>query len=106
MKTNQLITRRNALKAGLVAVGSLFLPGCSKNLPPTYGNILRMGDTLTYAAHRALLPGQSLAREYTHKDISAFPAIGTTNPGDPNKPKASEAYRRLQSGGFTDWRLP
>ena len=40
-----------------------------------------MGDTLTYAAHRALLPGQSLAREYSHKDITSFPAIGTTNPG-------------------------
>ena len=35
------------------------------DLPPTYGNLLRMGDTFTYAAHRALLPGQSLVREYS-----------------------------------------
>ena len=28
-----------------------------KDLPPTYGNLLRMGDTFTYAAQRALLPG-------------------------------------------------
>lgn len=105
MKTNQLITRRKVLLAGLSSVGGLFLSGCSKKLPPTYGNILRMGDTLTYAAHQALLPGQSLAKEYNHKDISSFPATGTTDPGDPNKPKPSETYRDLQSGGFADWRL-
>jgi DMSO/TMAO reductase YedYZ molybdopterin-dependent catalytic subunit len=64
-----------------------------------------MGDTLTYAAHRALLPGQRLAREYSHNDISSFPATGTTNPGDPGKPTASELYRTLQAGGFADWRL-
>ena len=40
-----------------------------------------MGDTLTYAAHRALLPGQSLAKEYSHEDITSFPAIGTTESG-------------------------
>ena len=97
MKTNELITRRKALIAGLTSAGGLLLTGCSKNLPPTYGNILRMGDTLTYAAHRALLPGQSLAREYSHKDITSFPAIGTTNPGDPNKPRPSETYRRFQA---------
>lgn len=104
MKTSHLITRRKALITGLTSMGSLLLPGCSKKLPPTYGNILRMGDTLTYAAHRALLPGQSLAREYSHKDITSFPATGTTNPGDPNK-KPNETYRNLQSGAFLDWRL-
>jgi DMSO/TMAO reductase YedYZ molybdopterin-dependent catalytic subunit len=105
MKTNQVITRRNALITGFASLGGLLLSGCSKKLPPTYGNILRMGDTLTYAAHRALLPGQSLAKEYSHKDISSFPATGTTNPGDPNRPKSSEIYRRLQGGGFSDWHL-
>jgi DMSO/TMAO reductase YedYZ molybdopterin-dependent catalytic subunit len=105
MKTNQQITRRQALIAGLSSVGGLVLSGCSQQLPPTYGNILRMGDTFTYAAHRALLPGQSLVREYSHKDISSFPAIGTTNPGDPNNPNSSETYRQLQEGGFAQWRV-
>ncbi len=86
-------------------MGGLVLSGCSQQLPPTYGNILRMGDTFTYAAHRTLLPGQSLVREYSHDDISSFPAIGTTNPGDPNNPNSSETYRQLQVGGFTQWRL-
>jgi DMSO/TMAO reductase YedYZ molybdopterin-dependent catalytic subunit len=101
----QLITRRKALITGLASLGGLLLPGCSKKLPPTYGNILRMGDTFTYAAHRVLLPGQSLAREYSHKDISSFPATGTTNPGNPRRGKSSETYRELQAGGFADWRV-
>jgi DMSO/TMAO reductase YedYZ molybdopterin-dependent catalytic subunit len=105
MKTNQQITRRQALIAGLSSVGGLVLSGCSQNLPPTYGNILRMGDNFTYAVHRALLPGQSLVKEYSQDDISSFPAIGTTNPGDPNNPNSSEIYRQLQVDGFTQWRL-
>ena len=105
MKTKQQITRRQALIAGLSSVGGLVLSGCSQQLPPTYGNILRMGDTFTYAAHRTLLPGQSLVREYSQDDISSFPAIGTTNPGDPNNPNSSESYRQLQGDGFAHWRL-
>lgn len=105
MKTNELITRRNMLIAGITSVGGLLLSGCSKQLPPTYGNILRMGDTLTYATHQALIPAQALVKEYSHKDISSFPATGTTNPGDPDKPNYNELYRNLQRGGFADWRL-
>jgi len=63
-----------------------------------------MGDTFTYAAHRTLLPDQALVREYSHADISSFPATGTTDPGA-IKRRGSEAYRRLQQGMFVDWRL-
>lgn len=105
MKLNQLITRRNMLLAGLASAGGLLLPRFPRELPPTYGNILRMGDNVTYVAHRALLPGQSLAREYSKSEISSFPATGTINPGDPKHPKSSEVYRQLQAGGFADWRL-
>lgn len=106
MDDNRLITRRRMLVAGATSVGGLLLSGCSsKEMPPTYGNLLRVCDNLTYAAHRALLPGESLVKEYSHKDISSFPATGTTNPGDPDKPKYSEGYRNLQRGDFADWRL-
>jgi len=107
MKKNQVITRRKAIIAGLTSLGGLLLPGCGgKKLPPTYGNILRMGDALTYTAHRSLLPGQSLAKEYGYADISSFPATGTTNPANPaNAAAYSEAYGRLQTAGFTEWRL-
>jgi hypothetical protein len=105
MKKKQLITRRNLIVTGLGTLGGLMLTGCTKKMPPTYGNILRMGDALTYLAHRTLLPGQSLAREYKHSDISSFPATGTTNPGDPAKPTYNEAYGRLNGGQFADWAL-
>ncbi len=105
MKSNYLITRRKMIITGLASAGGLLLPGCSRKLPPTYGNILRMGDDLTYAAHRALLRPGALAKEYSHKDITSFPAIGTVDPGDPRRPKSSEVYRHLRDGGFADWHL-
>ncbi|MEO7990389.1 MAG: molybdopterin-dependent oxidoreductase [Chryseolinea sp.] len=105
MKKHLHITRRKAIVTGLASIGALLLPGCSKPVPPTYGNILRMGDALTYNAHRVLLPGQSLAKEYAYRDISSFPAVGTTNPGDLSKEFSSEEYARLHSNGFVDWRL-
>lgn len=105
MKKKKLITRRNAIITGVSTIGGLLLTGCSKKLPPTYGNILRMGDVLTYAAQRTLLPGQSLAREYQLSDISSFPATGTTNPAAPGLPGYSQTYGQLHSGAFSDWRL-
>jgi DMSO/TMAO reductase YedYZ molybdopterin-dependent catalytic subunit len=81
------------------------LPAWPKELPPTYGNLLRMGDTLTYAAHRTLLPGGSLVKEYRLEDITSFPATGTTNPADVPKLPMSEAYRRTLASEFADWRL-
>jgi DMSO/TMAO reductase YedYZ molybdopterin-dependent catalytic subunit len=105
MKTTGLITRRRAIVTGLASVGGLILARSPKELPPTYGNLLRMGDTFTYAAHRALLPGQQLVREYSPHDITSFPATGTTNPGVSEKSALGGAYRQLQAGGFADWRL-
>jgi hypothetical protein len=95
MKTTRLITRRRAIITGLASLGGLVLTRFPRDLPPTYGNLLRMGDTVTYAAHRALLPRQSLVREYSYKDITSFPATGTTDPGLTVKSELGEAYRRL-----------
>jgi hypothetical protein len=55
-------------------------------MPPTYGNILRMGDNLTYAAFR-MLPRHRMAREYTPADISSMPAQGVIDVGAPGAPK-------------------
>ncbi len=108
VKRSGLITRRRAIVAGLASVGGLIFVGRPKDLPPTYGNLLRMGDTLTYAAHRVLLPGESLVKEYTHADITSFPATGTVNPATAARPelsKLAEEYRRLHGDAFADWRL-
>ena len=105
--TTRLITRRRAIAAGLASVGGLVLGyhELGQELPPTYGNLLRMGDTLTYAAHRTLLPDQALVREYTTRDITSFPATGTTNPAVRETAPFGKAYRELQRERFVDWRL-
>ena len=100
-----LITRRRAIIAGVASVGGLLFARRPDVLPPTYGNLLRVGDTFTYAAHRALLPGQSLVKEYTQADLTSFPATGTTNPADQKGSELADAYRRIHAGGFADWQL-
>jgi len=105
MKSTKLITRRRAIVAGLASVGGVMLARHSTALPPTYGHLLRMGDDLTYVAHRTLLPGESLAKEYTITDLTSFPAVGTIDPRAGLNKERGDAYRRLHDGAFADWRL-
>jgi DMSO/TMAO reductase YedYZ molybdopterin-dependent catalytic subunit len=100
----RVFTRRRLIVAGLASVGGVIVARSPEPLPPTYGHLLRLGDTVTYAAQRALLPKDALVREYTLADITSFPATGTTNPGTTDLPLA-EPYRRSHSGQFADWRL-
>src|SRR5215510_12272886 len=106
---SKIVTTRRALMKGLASSAAVTLAGCSANEPPTYGNVLRMGDWLTYNAHRLLLPRQTLAREYDLRDISAAPAIGTTDPSDPSQggfvQEYAEDYARVLHDGFASWRL-
>lgn len=94
------LTRRSLL-SGAAAAGGLALTGCSESvLPPTYGSFLGIGEAVTFASHRLLLPRQSLAREFGREMITKnFPAINTVSPED-------EDYQRLRRGNFLDWRLP
>jgi len=109
MKTGHVITSRRTILTGLTSGAGLLLAGCPDPLPPTYGNVLRMADNLTYRAQRLLLPRNSLAREYDRRDITSIPAIGTTNPANPHEglfdAAGGAAYERLQRGDFADWRL-
>jgi DMSO/TMAO reductase YedYZ molybdopterin-dependent catalytic subunit len=103
-----LLPRRRFIK-GLASSAGLVLAGCGNTEPPTYGNLLRMGDLLNYKVHRLLLPEQSLAREYEHNDITPVMAVGTTNPADPEYSVYSEefgpVYEQLRAKAFADWRL-
>jgi DMSO/TMAO reductase YedYZ molybdopterin-dependent catalytic subunit len=106
----KLVFSRRKLVTGLASTGGLLLTGCSPGeLPPTYGNVLRMGDLLTYRAFRMLLPAHSLAREYSYRDISSSPAVGTSNPADPHEAtfnaERGPLYDRLRASGFADWRI-
>ncbi len=109
MDRNDLLLPRRALVGGLATLGGLALAACTGENPPTYGNILRMGDDFTYRAQRILMPRPALARQFDHADITSMPAIGTTNPGNAKEPAFSadfgEAYDRLHRSGFADWRL-
>ena len=97
----RVLLSRRAIVGGMVSSGGLLLAGCNEQ-PPTYGNILRMGDNLTYDAQRLLLSRGALAREYDLADITSMPAIGTV---DPANAKGGAEYGRLQRANFADWRL-
>ena len=109
MKNKKTISRREIVGLGLSAIGGMLLPSCSKSLPPTYGNLLRMGDSFTYFMQRSLLSRKSLAKEYRYGDISSFPAIGTTNPADPGSAYYSiehgPVFDQLQKDDFHEWKL-
>lgn len=109
MKRKQRTLPRRNFVQGLASFAGLAMAGCSQTEPPTYGNILRMGDLVTYKAHRLFLPRGSLAREYDQSDISSVPAIGTTNPAASNQPyfdqEHGETYERLLREQFAGWRL-
>ncbi|SDC92989.1 DMSO/TMAO reductase YedYZ, molybdopterin-dependent catalytic subunit [Sphingomonas sp. YR710] len=103
MTESRLLLSRRSLIGGLASTGGLLLSGCSRsNDPPTYGNILRMGDNLTYHAQRLLLSGGALAREYDRSEISSMPAIGTV---DPAFGAGGDAYGAVRRDGFADWRI-
>ena len=65
--------------------------------PPDSGGIYGPGETLTYAAQR-LLTRHSLAREFPRSMISKAPFANEV-------PPLNDAFKRLQAGGFADWRL-
>lgn len=106
MKKRNLVKRRTVIAAGITSLaGFLLYRRIKTSKAPTYGNILRMGDAFTYEAQRSLLPARSLVKEYTHDEISSFPATGTTDPGDPSAQSFSKEYAALQKNGFSGWRL-
>ncbi|OYY91559.1 MAG: hypothetical protein B7Y45_03100 [Sphingomonas sp. 28-66-16] len=109
MSNDRLLLSRRALIGGLASTGGLLLAGCSDQQPPTYGNILRMGDNLTYNLQRTLLSPMALAREFDRSDITSMPATGTYDParedGDFYDRRGGKDYAILRNRGFDHWRL-
>ena len=98
------LSRRKLITAGLAtaagASGLAVASGLAKRyglIPPDHGGLYGAGETLTYAAQR-ILTNHSLAREFARSEISNPPFANDEAPPD-------EAFRRLQAGGFADWRL-
>jgi len=66
-------------------------------VPPDAGGIYGVGETLSYASQR-LFAKNTLAPEFSRAQISARPF--------PNEQAApSEEFKKLEAGGFADWRL-
>ena len=98
------ISRRKLIIGGLAATAGLSALGVAARLaqkyglvPPDHGGIYGLGETLTYASQR-LLTRHSLAREFSRSQISNPPFENEMAP-------LNDAYKRLQTGGFADWRL-
>lgn len=109
MSDDRLLLSRRALIGGLASSAGLLLGGCSDQQPPTYGNILRMGDNFTFNVQRSLLSPTGLAREYDRSAVTSMPATGTCDPARSDgafyDAAGGRGYAMVRHGGFADWRL-
>lgn len=94
----RLITGGAAAAAGVAGVAAagplarryaLIPPDCSAR----YG----LGETMTFAAHR-LLGRNAMARTFPRSMISKMPFANEIAP-------PSDAFKKLEAGGFADWRV-
>ena len=99
-----LISRRKLITAGVAATAGLSGLAVADRLARRYGlmppdcrGIYGPGETLNYAAQRLFAP-YSLAREFPRGMISKAPFANVVAP-----PRAE--FKRLEAGGFRDWRL-
>src|SRR5450631_494198 len=98
------ISRRKLITTGLAATAGVTGLSAAARIaqrhgliPPDHGGIYGIGETLNYASQR-LLTKHSLAREFTREQISKIPVANEIAP-------PTEEFKRLQAGGFADWRL-
>jgi DMSO/TMAO reductase YedYZ molybdopterin-dependent catalytic subunit len=94
------LSRRGLITAGLGIAGGGACVKLAESfglVPPDWGGIYGPGETLTYAAQR-LLTRHSMAREFRRDQISAEPFANEVGPLGDN-------FKRLQAGGFAEWRL-
>ncbi len=101
----RVLTRRKLITTGLVAAaGASGLAAAARLadryglIPPDDGGIYGVGETLTYAAQRLLMAHHSVAREFNRSDISSVAPVN-------GAPPETEAYERLLSRQFAEWRL-
>ena len=97
-------SRRKLITTGLAATAGAAGLGVAARLaqkyglvPPDHGGIFGLGETLNYASQR-LVTVHSMAREFRPSQISKPPFANEL-------PPFTDAFKRLQAGGFADWRL-
>ena len=97
-------SRRKLIKAGVAAAVGVSGLGAADVLakrygliPPDHAGFYGPGETLNYAAQR-ILTSHSMAREFSPSEISKPPFANEVSP-------LGDGFKRLQAGGFVDWRL-
>src|SRR5271170_2604209 len=98
------LSRRKLIATGIAAAagasGLAVAGGLARRyglIPPDGGGFYGPGETLTYAAQR-ILTNHSSAREFSPSQISNPPFANEVAP-------LGDEFKRLQAGGFADWRL-
>jgi DMSO/TMAO reductase YedYZ molybdopterin-dependent catalytic subunit len=98
------LSRRKLITTGLAAAAGASGIALAAKLalhhgliPPDAGVRFGAGETLTYAAQR-VLGSHAMAREFSRSQISEKPFANEVDP-------LGDGFKRLQDGGFTDWRL-
>ena len=98
LSRRKLITTGLAVTAGAAGLGVAARLAQKYGLvPPDHGGIFGLGETLNYASQR-LVTAHSLAREFRPSQISKPPFANEL-------PPFTDAFKKLQAGGFADWRL-
>jgi DMSO/TMAO reductase YedYZ molybdopterin-dependent catalytic subunit len=102
--SSRKLSRRKLISTGLAATAGAVGLGVAAHLaqkyglvPPDHRGIYGLGETLTYASQR-LLTRHSLAREFSSSQISKPPFANQIEP-------LTDEFKRLQAGGFAEWRL-
>jgi DMSO/TMAO reductase YedYZ molybdopterin-dependent catalytic subunit len=98
------ISRRKLIAGGVAATAGLAGLAVADRMarrygliPPDRGGCYGPGETLDYAAQR-ILTRHSLAREFPRSMISKSPFANLVEP-------YTDVFKRMQAGGFRDWRL-
>lgn len=99
------ITRRKLITTGLAAAAGASGLAVAARIADRYGlipanhnGIYGVSETITYAAHRILTSGHSLAREFDRSQISSVIPIN-------GKPPETDAYKKHLADKFVDWRV-
>ena len=98
------ISRRTFVTAGLTAAAGVSGLGVAAKwaqkyglIAPDAGGVFGPGEALTYAANR-IFATHAMAREFPRAMISRPPFANSMAP-------PTDDFKRLQTGGFSDWRL-
>jgi len=98
MTRRRLVTTGLATTAGAAGLAAAGVAARRLGLvPPDHCGPYGAGETLTYGAER-LLGENAMAREFPRELISERPFANPVAP-------PSESFRKLEAGGFADWRL-